>query len=157
MQKINKNKQAMPVGRQGFSLVELMVTVAIIGIMTSVTLISMNALREKKAVETAASEAQNYALTGKGLTANSPACSFTFVWATPSATDYGFASYTGVTACKVQSYSLKNGVTFSNDGKISFSVPFSTTSSADIILSKGSSSYHVCVYASGIVKELDAC
>jgi prepilin-type N-terminal cleavage/methylation domain-containing protein len=145
----------MPAGRQGFSLIELMITIAIAGIMTAATLVSMNAMREKKAVEGAAREVaavvretQNYALTGKGLTVSSASCSYVFSWTAGSA-DYG------ITGCKTQNYTLKNGVNFSSNGSIVFSIPFSVISpaaTADIALNKGSN-YHVCVYVSGVVEE----
>jgi prepilin-type N-terminal cleavage/methylation domain-containing protein len=151
MKKNSKNKK-------GFSFIELMITIAIMAIMTTVTLVSMNKGRELWAVKTAAREVaatvrevQNNALTGKGLTASSASCNYTFSWttaATPPANVYN------ITGCRTQSYTLKNGVSFSGSGgSLSFSVPFSITSEANIKLNKGSSDYYVCVYASGIVKE----
>jgi prepilin-type N-terminal cleavage/methylation domain-containing protein len=149
MKKIMNNKK-------GFSFLELMIVIAIAGIMTVAMLVPMNAQREKKAVETAAREVaaivretQTYALTGKGLQGH-PACSFTFNWEASS--NYSLSG------CKIQNYSLKNGVTFSNGGSFSFSVPAAiiTASMAfpvDIVLSRGGSSYHVCVYKSGVVSE----
>ncbi|MBU2028494.1 prepilin-type N-terminal cleavage/methylation domain-containing protein [Patescibacteria group bacterium] len=165
MKKISKNEKAvptLPTGRQaarrGFSFIELMIVICIISIMTALILVSMNAEREKKAVEIAAREvaavvreAQNYALTGKNLK-NAISCSFIFTW---TGNSYSISN------CKNQSYSLKNGVTFSNNGSFSFSIPFANldiSSTKDIGLYKGSSSYHVCVYVSGVVSEsLNVC
>lgn len=153
MKKNNKNKK-------GFSFIELMITIAIMAIMSTITLVSMNKGRELWAVKTAAREVaatvretQNYALTGKGLTASSVSCSYIFFWTTNSG-NYGLKPPPA--GCKVASYTLKNGVKFPGSGStnsISFSVPFSLSSSADILLNKGTSNYHVCVYNSGIVKE----
>lgn len=153
MKKINKSKK-------GFSLIELMMAIAMISIMTAVTLASMNTQREKKAVESAAREvaatlreAQNYALTGKGLIASSTICSYIFSWTEG-------AGYR-LTGCKTQNYTLKDRVKFGNTGSVSFSVPFSIISpigTKDIALSRGASSYHVCIYSSGVVSEkADGC
>ena len=144
----------MIIKQRGFSFLELMIVIAIAGIMTAVMLVSMNAQKEKKEVEAAAREvaavvreAQTYALTGKGLTASSASCSYNFFWTTGTV-DYG------ITGCRTQNYVLKNGVQFSgSSGSVSFSVPFSATSPATILLNKNSSSYYVCVYSSGLVKE----
>ena len=140
--------------QKGFSLLELIIVIAIVGIMTAITLVSMNTLREKKAVEEAAREVaaairetQNYALTGKDITADSSACAYVFGWA---GTGYNMSG------CDSQVYSLKNDTTFVNNGSFSFSVPFATLNPAadiDIVLLKGGSFYHVCVYISGLVKE----
>jgi hypothetical protein len=101
-------------------------------------------------------ETQNYALTGKGLTASSSICRYNFYWTNGTA-NYGMGGVVGgFNSCKTQAYTLKNGVIFSGGGSISFSVPLATitASAMDIKLDKGSSSsYHVCVYASGLVSE----
>jgi prepilin-type N-terminal cleavage/methylation domain-containing protein len=149
MKKISKNKK-------GFSFIELMVVIAIISIMTTVTLVSMNTAQKKEALITAAREVaavvretQNYALTGKDLRNQINSCSFTFTWGDSS------SSY-DISGCKEQNYSLKNGVTFFNNGNFSFSVPsgnLNTSSTMDIILRNNNNNYHVCVYVSGIVNE----
>lgn len=157
MRKMIINKKAMPAGRQGFSLLELMIAIAIAGIMTAVMLVSMNSQREKKAVELAAREVatvvretQTYALTGKGLK-DHPICSFTFNWVAGS-------SYS-ISDCRTQAYTLKNEVNFTNAGSIFFSVPVANITPAGLItitLNKGGASgsnYYVCVRESGIVEE----
>ncbi len=69
---IFKNKYAMPSGRQGFTLLELMVIISIIGIMTSAGLVSLSSSKKHFALKTAQNEvaaaiklAQSYALQGK--------------------------------------------------------------------------------------------
>lgn len=157
MKKNSKNKK-------GFSFIELMITIAIMTIMSAITLASMNAGQKLWAVKTAAREVaatvrevQNYALTGKDLKDKTSICVFTFEWVSGSSTYL-------MEGCKTQSYVLKNGVNFSGSGNFSFSVPFANLnppSIADIKLNKGGIGgidYHVCVYASGAVKEAaDAC
>lgn len=144
--------------KRGFSFLELMITIAIAGIMTATMLVSMNEQRDRKAVEGAAREVaavireiQNYALTGKKL-ASSSGCAYVFNW---SGTGYNISS------CDTQSYTLKNGVSFNNNGSFSFSIPFAnlnTSSTTSIMLKKNSSNYYVCVYASGVVSEsIDIC
>jgi prepilin-type N-terminal cleavage/methylation domain-containing protein len=165
MKKMIIKQKAMPtlptgrqVGRQGFSFLELMITIAIAGIMTAAMLVSMNAQRDKKAVEGAAREVaavireiQNYALTGKNLSSH-PNCTYDFSW---SGTDYS------VNNCDTRNYTLKNGVSFNNNGSFSFSATFanlSTSSTVDMDLLKNSSHYHVCIYKSGVISEsLVAC
>jgi prepilin-type N-terminal cleavage/methylation domain-containing protein len=148
MKKNNKNKK-------GFSFIELMITIAIMGIMTTITLVSMNKGRELWAVKTAAREVaatvretQNNALTGKGLKDQTTSCVFRFRWVVDSSNYF-------MEDCKDQSYVLKNGVTFSNLGSITFEVPFSMLSGSTrtITVKKGASAYNICVYVSGAVKE----
>ena len=152
------------VTKKGFSFIELMIVIAIAGIMTAVSLVSMSAARQKRDVEiaarevaTAVREAQSYALTGKNLKTKTTDCKFIFTWES--------SSYK-VSDCKDQSYSLKNNVTFYDGNKsLSFDVPFANITSAvpfpiDIDLIKGSTGYHyhVCIYESGIVNEqLSSC
>lgn len=148
MKKNSKNKK-------GFSLIELMITVAIMAIMSTITLVSMNKGRELWAVQTAAGEvaatvreAQNYALTGKGLKNKTASCVFRFRWV------IDYPNYF-MEDCKDQSYVLKNGVIFSNDGNIDFGVPLSILPglTRTITVKKGVSTYNVCVYASGVIRE----
>lgn len=153
--------------KRGFSLVELLVTATLVGIMATIALVSMNAAREKKTVEVAAREiasvvreAQNYSLTGKNLKTQAASCNFVFTW-----TENTYS----LSGCKEQGYSLKNSVAFSNSGSFYFDVPFASITVTtnplpspvfpiDIILNKGNSDYHVCIFASGIVREqLDSC
>ena len=149
--------------KKAVTFIELVIIVAIIGIMTSVLLVSTSGSRTDKALEAAAREvtatireAQNYALTGKGAGAGCNTYVFT----------YGAGAYSvsnGV-ACSVNSsYALKNGVTFQNPGLLSFSfaVPHGAISGIvfgtprDIILDKSSKVIHVCVYSSGKIIETD--
>jgi len=149
MKKNSKNKK-------GFSFIELMITIAIMGIMTTITLVSMNKGRELWAVKTAAREVaatvretQNNALTGKDLKDQTISCVFTFRWQADSSNYF-------MEGCKTQSYVLKNGVTFgSPSGSINFEVPFSMLSgpTRTITVKKGVSAYNVCVYVSGAIKE----
>jgi type II secretory pathway pseudopilin PulG len=150
--KKNLNKKA-------FSLVELMVIIGIIGIMSSVVIVSLQRGKVEKELETAAREvsaaireAQNNALTGKSASSSDPICTqYDFTY-------YANANYSvgtvGGLGCPLVGYTLKNGVTFASSGSFSFSIPFGNISSgASIQLTKNSSSYYVCVSTGGAVTE----
>ena len=77
-----KNHTKNMMHRRGFTLIEIMVVMAIIGIVTAVTIVSFGSGKERKAVEgqarkvaAAIREMQNYALTGKQIGTNVP-CKF---------------------------------------------------------------------------------
>jgi len=150
MSKENKKKYA------GFTLIELMVVIAIIGIMTVISVASLVKGRDQKMTEAegrkvaaAVREMQNDALTGKGA----GGCGFTFT--------YGSSSYK-ITGCVTVNYVTGGGVTFSNASNAAFSiangqVPWATFSLAinptKILLQKGSAKTYICVYQPGNVIE----
>jgi prepilin-type N-terminal cleavage/methylation domain-containing protein len=173
----------------GYSVVEVMVVMAIIGIMSAALIVSVGSSREKKTVESEAlkvaasiREAKNYALTGKTLdTANNFPCDGRFVApVTAPATNYyvkyGYrtsankcsdgANGTAPSAGTVSSGVLQDGVKFtvvpaSPNGRTIFSVPFGVIMNEGVsppmryVISKGNSSYTICVSASGIVSTLE--
>ncbi len=154
---------------------EVMIVVAIMGIMTTIGLVSMSATRNKKNIEIEARrvvasirEAQNYALTGKIGGSGFIPCRFRWIsspvvgdntsyWITTfrrvSASCDGTAEDTGDSV----KYSLQNGVTFSNNTpySIDFSVPFAGVSASRIVLAKGGNYYTVCVSSSGVANEFE--
>lgn len=142
--------------KKAFTLTEIVVVIAIVGIMTGVMLVSLSGTRTDKALETAGQEvaaavreAQNYALTGRGA---GPGCNtYTF--------SYGGSSYdiSNGSGCEVNiSYELKNGVVFSGtSGSFYFLVPhgiIDIASTETITLGKNSKKVNVCVYPSGRVE-----
>ena len=159
--------------KNGFSLMELMIVIAIIGIMTSIVLVYSGKNKIEKEVEGAAREvaaaireAQNNALTGKQPEAGKFPCAYIFS-ATNDSENYGIQyayHFSAENDCALYepksyaSYSLKNGVKFStgNDTGISFNIPWGTAAGSidsPIVLTKGSSSYTICVNSAGRVTE----
>ena len=150
--------------KKAVTLIELIITIAIIGIMTGVLLVSFGSSRTDKALETAAREtaatireAQNYALTGKGAGAG---CNiYTFSYGNgDDKNEYGIDNGGG---CSINaSYSLENGVVFQNSGSFNFSAPHGAigglgVSPRIITLNKGGKNINVCVYSSGKVVETE--
>lgn len=154
--------------KKGFSFLELIIVVAIIGIMTVAAFVSLYGAKESKSVEIAAREvaaaireAQNNALTGKIVNSGEYPCQFSFVSSPSSAYQIEYGYHTG-SECGVitYAYNLQNGAVFSGSVTISFGVPHATVGlEADptkIEVTKGTSTYSVCVYSSGRVIETNA-
>ena len=160
----------------GFTLIEIVVAMAILSIMAAVTITSMSGAKTKSEVDGAARqlaasirEAQNYALTGKNITSTSTnrACQFSVVSTSGSGTFVlKQASMAGTTCgalANAVTYTLQNGVSFSAGSEVRFDVPRGeprdnvggelTAGNIDFSFAKNGSTAHVCVYPLGRIEE----
>lgn len=159
----------------GFTLIELVVSMAILSIMAVITIVSLSGSKTKQEVEGAARqvaaairEAQNYSLTGKNIGASGDVpCRFRVEAAGTSSFTVQQKKFNSG-SCSVDSgssitYALPAGVTIST-GNVSFDVPRAEPSSdafgeldgsekVDFSISKNGSTAHVCVYPLGRVEE----
>ncbi len=145
---------------QAFTLIEMVIVIAIVGIMTSIIVVSLGNGRTQREVETNArefasvlKEAQNYALTGKQV-GSGVVCSFNVTWS-GSAYHLDAVAKNG-SACTgsstlVATYALKQGVVFQSSGSISFSLPWAVTTAKTIQLTKSTSTHTVCLNSGGSV------
>ncbi len=158
--------------KRGFTLVELMVVMAMTAIMISVTIVSLSGSRDRKAVEGEARkfaavvrEAQNYALTGKQFVSGRVTCSvgISDIGDLDEAYDITYTYRNGADCSSYISTvfstnQLSNGVHFSSDPiPFSFAVPRGETglgSTLRIEMSKESATYSVCIYRTGRVEDV---
>lgn len=158
----------------GFTLVELVVSMAILSIMAAITIVSLSGTKTKQEVEGAARElaaaireAQNYALTGRSITGGLP-CQFriTAVALSGSYTLQQTDSTGCGTVAGSVSYTLPNSVQFSSGTGVWFDVPrgeprnsagteigTSGVTHVDFSFAKNGSTAHVCVYPLGRIEE----
>lgn len=152
---------------KGFTLIELLVTISVISVVSGILLISFGDDRTKKELETnaravaaVAREAQNYALTGKRVVANSEPCQFLVRWDAPTSYSIIYFYKDGGGNCNqtdpFATYALKNGVVFENSGFFLYALPFASTGGsipdvAAIILNKSGFLHSVCVYKDGLI------
>lgn len=148
---------------RAFSLIELLVVVAIIGIMTSIVLVSTNSSKNRKDVETAAffvssivREAQTRALTGKQHTANTTPCSYRITWGGSQITSayiYKVGGGSCGSSSTINSVTLPSGVMFSGSGSVDFVLPHGSVASAQVLtLQKGSVTQVVCIQTNGRIE-----
>lgn len=155
------------------TLVELVTVIAVIGIMTSVTIISLNQSKTRSALDaeverliSAIREAQNYALTGENSTNNAVFCANYNTYFSISLDEYVLKNGPLSDNCGFyKKYKLENGVKFSgvaNGGYIRFGVPHAILSSSGtgttgdwkrIGLIKGSITHYICINGVGSVKK----
>lgn len=144
---------------RGFTLIEVIIVVAIIGIASAMILVSFSGQRQTRNLERAAREvtsvlreAQNYALSGRAGAINENNTYYGVQIA--SATAYSVVSSSGT----VTSYTLKNGVTFtSGTTTIGFALPRGDVlvggsplaGSYRVGLVGGSTNRYICVYSTG--------
>lgn len=160
--------------KKGLSLIEVMMVVAIIGIMTAISIVSfVNSRRnavlsgEADVIIAAIREAQNYALTGKNINVGNPAhnCHLYRVIFDPNSyvVRNGDTSACSSNGGIKKEYPKKNGVTVSPGGNpwFQFEAPHATVSSSialvgqwrAIILTKSGQSLYVCLNSAGVVKK----
>lgn len=149
---------------RAFTLIEIAVVVAIIGILSSLLFSGFSSGRSAKAVETNAREfvgivreAQNYALTGKQLIAGTDPCGYVVDWSGASYTmTYKYKNAGG--ACSqssiVTTYSLKGGASFSATGSLEFGLPHGVivglaSGSRAVVFTKSGVTHVACVYFNG--------
>lgn len=160
----------------GFSLVEVLVVIAFIGIMTGVLFVSLSGKRTETSLKSAAREvaaavrtAQNSALTGvkTGVPDGRSLCRYD-IERTSASTYEIFVRYSQNNgSCpgnnndrsSLGRFSLKNGVSFSGGNwSVLFDVPRGNVSAtASIGLTKSGSSFSVCVPSSGSITEKVSC
>jgi type II secretion system protein H len=145
--------------KKGFTLLEMMTVIVMIGIATSVAFVSMQSGKTQGEVESAAREVaaairsvQSDAINGK----NAGTCltkNYQFNYRILANNQY----FTD--GCIIQpAVTLRNGVVFSTAGVIIFQAPWGTTNSTTVTLTKGGVNFNVCVYRSGnIVEQQTAC
>ncbi len=148
---------------RGITFAELIVVIAIIGIMTTVTLVSLSATRASNDLKAAARqvaasirEMQANALSGK-VGAGSSSCQISW---SDTGTSYQAGCLYYTTTNPNPSFSLPNGVKFVGGGFFAFKVPFgnkSTDSSTSVQMTKSGTSIYVCVDSSGAVTEKSSC
>ncbi len=147
----------------GFTLIEVLVVVAIIGIMSALTLASWAAGRTQRDLDRSAREvaavlrdAQNAALSGRSANVNENNCTFSVQ--VVNSNTYRLLHHFG-SGCgswgTLASYTLSRGVAFGSSYLVSFSVPRGelTTGPASIVLTKGGSSVYICLSAAGRILE----
>lgn len=157
----------------GFSLVEVLVVIAFIGIMTGVLFVSLSGKRTETSLKSAAREvaaavrtAQNSALTGvkTGVPDGRSLCRYEIKNTNASRYEI-LLHYSNGGNCNRQSslgvFSLKNGVSFSGGNwSVLFGVPRGDVlsgSQSAIGLTKSGSSFSVCVPSSGSITEKVSC
>ncbi|MFA6183794.1 MAG: hypothetical protein WC682_01690 [Parcubacteria group bacterium] len=158
MFKMKNKKDYFLSSRSGMSLLELIIMIAIIGIMSAISISAMAASKINSELETAAEEvmavlreAQNYSLTGKNIT---PTCNVYTV--APVAGTSNYTLKNGAACALNFNYSLKNNVIFSVGGAINFSAPHAASSGTTrFVLSKSAKFYTVCVNSVGLVRKLN--
>jgi prepilin-type N-terminal cleavage/methylation domain-containing protein len=144
---------------RAFTLIEVMIVVAIIGIVSAMMLVSFSGRRQTRNLEGAVREvmatlreAQNYALSGRAG-AISENNTYYGVQIAP-ATSYSIVASSGTIA----NYTLKSGVTFSSGATtVSFTLPRGEVlvgggplaGSYRISLTNAGSNRYLCVYSTG--------
>ncbi len=146
--------------RRGFTLIEVLIVVAIIGIVSAMILVTFSGQRQTRNMERAANEvqaalreAQNYALSGRAGTINENNSYYGINFTAGAA--YSLVSSSGT----ISSYSLKNGITASAASSVRFMLPrgevyiggSALSGSHRITLVNGASNRYICVYSTGRV------
>jgi len=154
--------------RSGVTLIELLIVIALIGIMSAVTIAFLGSGKNQKELESSAREvvaalreAQNLALTGKIMGTNTFPCSYVFQAVSGGSgysinyTYHGSGQDCGSSSNEVYAaYVLKNGVKFSTAQDVTFSVPHATLSSNYLfVINKGADNFSVCLCATGKIVE----
>lgn len=154
----------------GFSLIEILVTMGIIGIVTMIILTAMGGNRDLVATKSAAREmtaalrlAQNSALSGHVVGSGQIPCYFTFGWDSGSYTVTYVYHTPDNAACNrsgtLVSRTLQDSVVAGSTGLVTFHVPFGLrgiTGTTGIVLRRNGSdaaAHTVCVSAAGVVTE----
>ncbi len=150
--------------RRGFTLIEIIVVIAIIGILSTFVFSSFGKTSDIKVLETAAREltatlrkAQTDALNGVGGVSGEALCGHRV---SNSGTRINTAvllrSCSNPTVTTTSSYNLSSGVSFGSAWTVEFSVPHGTIvsgSTAVIQLTRNGESIYVCVKSSGVIRE----
>lgn len=163
--------------KKGMTLVELVTVIAVIGIMTSVTIVAFGQLKNRSDLDAESEklisvirQAQNYALTGRGGQFNL-SCPYYYIHFHRSSGKYEIRNHeSGGVICggpySYSGYELERGVSFDQDGEYAnlvFSVPHANLETVSglnfsgvwhrIDLKKGSIKQYICFNSAGAIKK----